>query len=52
MERDVHPRHLLRLGSGERDLRETLADGGAGGGGKVSVVRFLCMIAFTVLELN
>lgn len=34
MERDVAPRHLLRLGSGEMDLRETLASAGAGGGGK------------------
>ena len=34
MERDVDPRHLLRLGSGERDLRETLALAGAGGGGR------------------
>ena len=34
MERDVAPRHLLRLGSGELELRETLATSGAGGGGK------------------
>eukprot|EP01038_Epipyxis_sp_PR26KG_P005853 gene5853-8076_t len=34
MERDVAPRHLLRLGSGERELRETLAVSGAGGGGR------------------
>lgn len=34
MERDVAPRHLLRLGSGEQELRDTLAVGGAGGGGK------------------
>jgi intron-binding protein aquarius len=34
MERDVAPRHLLRLGSGETELRETLALSGAGGGGK------------------
>lgn len=34
MERDVDPRHFLRLGSGERDLRETLALAGAGGGGR------------------
>lgn len=34
MERDVDPRHLLRLGSGEKDLRERLAEGGAGGGGR------------------
>jgi intron-binding protein aquarius len=34
MERDVAPRHLLRLGSGEMELRDTLAVGGAGGGGK------------------
>ena len=34
MERDVDPRHLLRLGSGEKDLRETLAVSGAGGGGR------------------
>lgn len=34
MERDVAPRHLLRLGSGEMDLREALATSGAGGGGK------------------
>lgn len=34
MERNVDPRHLLRLGSGEKDLRETLAASGAGGGGR------------------
>ena len=34
MERDVAPRHLLRLGSGEMELRESLAVSGAGGGGK------------------
>ena len=34
MERNVDPRHLLRLGSGEKDLRETLAVSGAGGGGR------------------
>lgn len=34
MQRDVDPRHLLRLGSGESDLRETLARGGAGGSGR------------------
>jgi intron-binding protein aquarius len=34
MERDVAPRHLLRLGSGESELRENLAAAGAGGGGK------------------
>lgn len=34
MERNVDPRHLLRLGSGERELRENLAVGGALGGGK------------------
>jgi intron-binding protein aquarius len=33
MERDVAPRHLLRLGSGEADLREALAVAGAKGGG-------------------
>lgn len=34
MQRDVAPRHLLRLGSGEAELRETLATAGAGGQGK------------------
>lgn len=34
MERNVDPRHLLRLGTGEKDLRETLAVSGAGGGGR------------------
>lgn len=34
MARDVAPRHLLRLGSGESELRENLSAGGAGGGGK------------------
>lgn len=34
MERDVAPRHLLRLGSGESELREALAASGARGGGK------------------
>lgn len=33
MQRDVDPRHLLRLGSGESDLRDSLAAGGAGGTG-------------------
>lgn len=33
MQRDVDPRHLLRLGSGESDLRESLALSGAGGSG-------------------
>lgn len=31
---NVDPRHLLRLGSGERDLREALALAGAGGSGR------------------
>ena len=30
----MDPRHLLRLGSGERDLREALALAGAGGTGR------------------
>ena len=30
MKRDVDPRHLLRLGSGEVELRESLAVAGAG----------------------
>ena len=34
MARDVAPRHLLRLGSGESELRENLSAGGANGGGK------------------
>lgn len=34
MERNVDGRHLLRLGSGERDLREALAAGGARGSGR------------------
>lgn len=34
MQRNIDPRHLLRLGSGERELRENLAVGGALGGGK------------------
>jgi intron-binding protein aquarius len=34
MERDVAPRHLLRLGSGELELRDALSVAGAGGGGK------------------
>ena len=34
MQRNIDPRHLLRLGSGERELRENLAIGGALGGGK------------------
>lgn len=33
MQRNVDPRHLLRLGTGERDLRESLALAGAGGSG-------------------
>jgi intron-binding protein aquarius len=31
---NIDPRHLLRLGSGERDLRESLALAGAGGTGR------------------
>ena len=34
MQRDVAPRHLLRLGSGELELRETLSSAGAGGQGR------------------
>lgn len=34
LERDVDPRHLLRLGAGETDLRNSLAVGGAGGSGR------------------
>ena len=34
LQRDVDPRHLLRLGSGESELRESLAVGGAGGTGR------------------
>eukprot|EP00595_Chromulina_sp_UTEXLB2642_P003202 CAMPEP_0196767580 /NCGR_PEP_ID=MMETSP1095-20130614/41759_1 /TAXON_ID=96789 ORGANISM="Chromulina nebulosa, Strain UTEXLB2642" /NCGR_SAMPLE_ID=MMETSP1095 /ASSEMBLY_ACC=CAM_ASM_000446 /LENGTH=446 /DNA_ID=CAMNT_0042136037 /DNA_START=1831 /DNA_END=3168 /DNA_ORIENTATION=+ len=34
MERDIDPRHLLRLGSGERELRELLAVSGAKGSGR------------------
>lgn len=34
MERDVSARHLLRLGSGETDLHESLAAGGALGSGR------------------
>lgn len=34
MQHDVAPRHLLRLGSGESELRESLSKAGAGGGGK------------------
>ena len=34
MQRNIDPRHLLRLGSGERELRDNLAVGGALGGGK------------------
>jgi len=34
MQRDIAPRHLLRLGSGELELRETLSSAGAGGQGR------------------
>ena len=34
MQRDIDPRHLLRLGSGERELSESLALAGAGGEGR------------------
>lgn len=34
VERDVSPRHLLRLGSGELELRESLSRGGAGDTGR------------------
>ncbi|KAJ1438592.1 hypothetical protein B484DRAFT_201589, partial [Ochromonadaceae sp. CCMP2298] len=34
MEREVAPRHLLRLGAGEIELRDSLSAGGALGGGK------------------
>jgi hypothetical protein len=34
MEREVAPRHLLRLGAGELELRDSLSMGGALGGGK------------------
>ena len=34
MARDVAPRHLLRLGSGELELRETLSNTGAAGSGR------------------
>lgn len=34
MERNIPPRHLLRLGAGELELRETLAASGAGGSGR------------------
>lgn len=34
MSRDIDPRHLLRLGSGERELSESLAQGGAAGSGR------------------
>ena len=34
MQRDVAPRHLLRLGSGEAELAESLSAAGAGGAGR------------------
>lgn len=34
MKRDIDPRHLLRLGSGERELSQSLAVAGAGGSGR------------------